>query len=596
MRRLSIILILAAAPAVAALTPDQKEFDFRLLASMYAKNYAPHEWKQQLFGFNLFDIEGWVSRARASADDLGFYEVCAEYVSSFRDAHTNYSFYSTFAADLGFHSDIYDGKVMIDAINRTRLPQQDLPFGVGWEVVSIDGIPARTLMNRFARFISAADERTLQRWSAQRLAQRFQSSFPRAHEIGDTAEVVLRNPHGEESTYTLEWEKRGTPVTSAGRVPSPKFQVPGRTVQPDVGEDWLPAWLAPLAELHTAKVETEPDAVLGIGSLNPIYAPPAGFQRRFTSPNAFLSGTYSFAGQQIGLIRIPNFSPPSINTALQQWNTEIAFMQANTDGLVIDVTRNGGGNICYTEEIVRRLIPYQFRATGMEFRATRLVVNAFSSMVESAKASGAPDYVIAQAEANLATVLAAYREHRGRTGPISICSYSLDRVPAPVVYSKPILVLIDEFSISAAEMFASLIQDNQRGPLFGFRTNGAGGSVITGRATVYSEATARFTASLVHRKEMVVTRPSDGAVCREHRGTARHGLRHDDRGEPAGRRTCVYRSLQYSGRGAYPAEPVTAWLGVLNFKTPSEAAARVQPTDSRALMRPPHPAETPVTA
>src|SRR5512145_170874 len=111
MKQLSLILILATAPALADLTPDQKEFDFRLLASMYAKNYAPYEWKQQLFGFNLFDIEGWVSRARISANDLEFYEVCAEYVSSFRDAHTSYSFDSTFIADLGFHSDIYDGKV-----------------------------------------------------------------------------------------------------------------------------------------------------------------------------------------------------------------------------------------------------------------------------------------------------------------------------------------------------------------------------------------------------------------------------------------------------------------------------------------------------
>jgi C-terminal processing protease CtpA/Prc len=134
-----------------------------------------------------------------------------------------------------------------------------------------------------------------------------------------------------------------------------------------------------------------------------------------------------------------------------------------------------------------------------------LWVNGFSNIVESAKASGAPDYIIAQLEANLDTVLAAYRENRGRTGPVPICWHSLDRVPAPVVYTKPILVLIDEFSISAAEMFASLIQDNQRGPLFGYRTNGAGGSVITRQATVFSEATASYTASLLHRKEMVVT-------------------------------------------------------------------------------------------
>ena len=506
MKRLFLIFILTMVPGFADLTPDQKEFDFRLLASMYAKNYAPYEWKQQLFGFNLFDIESWISRARSSPSDLAFYEVCAEYVSSFRDSHTSYSFFSTFFADLGFHSDIYDERVIIDAIDRTRYPLQEFRFAIGWEVVAIDGVPARILMNRFARFISAADERTLQRWSAQRLSRRFQSSIPRAHEIGDSAEVVLRSPEGQESTYTLTWEKFGTPVTSAGRLPSPNFNSAVRTAPAaTVGEQWLPRWLAPLAELQYAKVETEPDAVLNIGSLNPIYARPEGFQRRSTSSDAFLSGTYPFAGQQIGLIRIPHFSPASVSTALQQWNTEIAFMQANTDGLVIDVTRNSGGNICYTEEILRRLIPYQFRATGLELRATAYWVQQFSNAVESAKATGAPDYLIAQVEANLATVLAAYRENRGRTGPLPVCSESLERTPAAGVYSKPILVLIDDFSISAAEVFASIFQDNGRAPLFGYRTNGAGGSVITRQPAVYSEATARYTASLLHRKNVVVT-------------------------------------------------------------------------------------------
>jgi hypothetical protein len=39
-------------------------------------------------------------------------------------------------------TDIYDGRVLIDAINRTRLPAAQCPFAAGDEIVAIDGRPA----------------------------------------------------------------------------------------------------------------------------------------------------------------------------------------------------------------------------------------------------------------------------------------------------------------------------------------------------------------------------------------------------------------------------------------------------------------------
>ena len=64
MKRL-ISLALFCASFAAALTPDQKEADFRSLANMYAKHYAPYEWKRDTFQFDLLNIGEWVSRARA---------------------------------------------------------------------------------------------------------------------------------------------------------------------------------------------------------------------------------------------------------------------------------------------------------------------------------------------------------------------------------------------------------------------------------------------------------------------------------------------------------------------------------------------------
>ena len=42
-------------------------------------------------------------------------------------------------------------------------------------------------------------------------------------------------------------------------------------------------------------------------------------------------------------IRIPSMSPPNVALALQQLDQEIAYFNANTDGLIVDVMRNPGG-------------------------------------------------------------------------------------------------------------------------------------------------------------------------------------------------------------------------------------------------------------
>ena len=125
MRITTIGLALLASLVVPAcfgqLTPEQKEQDFNVLAGLYAKNYAPYEWKKQAFGFDLLRTAPWLERVRASKSDLEFYEICVEYISSLQDSHVFFALPSDFLASLNIGLDIYDGKVLIDGINRTFL-------------------------------------------------------------------------------------------------------------------------------------------------------------------------------------------------------------------------------------------------------------------------------------------------------------------------------------------------------------------------------------------------------------------------------------------------------------------------------------------
>jgi C-terminal processing protease CtpA/Prc len=75
----------------------------------------------------------------------------------------------------------------------------------------------------------------------------------------------------------------------------------------------------------------------------------------------------------------------------------------------------------------------------------------------------------------------------------------------PRAYAKPVLVLIDEFSTSAAEHLAALLQDNGRAKLFGKRTVGAGGAVIAVPGGPYAEGRTTLTWTLTNRSKAVST-------------------------------------------------------------------------------------------
>src|SRR5689334_18333693 len=127
MRSFSALALLCVFGRVSAgqLTVDQKIIDFEHLAALYAKQYAPYEWKRDVQGFDLLDTSRWRQRIEASTDDLAFYDIMSEYVSSLNDAHDVYTLPSSFVARLHFTVDIYDGKVLIDSINRVRLPANE---------------------------------------------------------------------------------------------------------------------------------------------------------------------------------------------------------------------------------------------------------------------------------------------------------------------------------------------------------------------------------------------------------------------------------------------------------------------------------------
>lgn len=513
MRIVPLVLLAACAlPVFGQLTPDQKISDFNDLVAVFDKNYGPYEWKRDALKFDLLQTKPWLARINATTNDLDFYEVMVEFVASLNDAHDNFKLPSTFLASLPLSVDIYDGKVLIDSISRSLLPVDKYPFQIGDELVSVDGTGVQDLIQRFAKYSISANPRSTARSAANRIVSRPQNRMPHAVDLGESASLVIQGQTGSPQTYAITWQKSGLPMRTVGPVPNPGSAPPVSaelTPNPIEGQ---PDYMAPLRALQNCRI---PDTrtILGFGSRSPIFSLPAGFKMRLgTRPtDYFISGTFTAGPYTVGFIRISDYSPANSSIALSQFLGEILYFQQATDGLVIDEMRNPGGSVLYVNQLAQLLIPNRFRSIPFEIRASSGWVESFSSSLTSAKAQNAPQNTIDQIQVILNELKQANSENRGRTGPLPLSFSAIDLDPFtdqdgnPLAYTKPLMVLIDEFSASGGDAFPATIQDNQRGPLFGMRTMGAGGNVSAYPVGSYAEGSTTLTESLMVRKNPTVT-------------------------------------------------------------------------------------------
>jgi hypothetical protein len=515
--RATALLVLLSAPAAAQLTVQQKLADFQSLVSLYAKQYAPYEWKRDTQGFDLYNVAPWVERIRRSPNDLDYLQILAEYVASLKDIHASYTTRSNFIADLHLYTDIYDGRVLIEQIDRFYLPASRFPFEVGDEVILFDGRPVLEVVRELSRSVKFANERSTLRYAADLLVYRPQAVLPLAARLGESATLLIRRADGSEASHTIRWDKTGYPVTQMGPVPNIPFfaDAPDNQPRPESSETesqtLRSSKILRLRErLENHAVRRDLRHLTGFGSRAPVFRLPANFVQRLGRNRAdfFFSGTYESGGKRIGYIRISDFQPIDfslLSVPLRQWATEIAFLKANTDGLVVDIMRNPGGFGCYGVELMSYLTTKPFFTFGNELRPTIEWVQSFYDTAQLTTDDGLEPWEVIMLQAAYRDVLSAFTENRGRTGPLPFCAASLESIPArdnfsvPLGYDKPILLLVDEFSASAGDIFAAMAQDNGIAKLYGYRTAGAGGTVTESLAGFYSEGSARTTVSLLTR-------------------------------------------------------------------------------------------------
>lgn len=529
MKRITVAgLFLGLTPIFAELTTDQRIADFQAVAGVYHRYYAPASWKILALGVNIFDLKPWTDRIRAAKSDVEYLQICAEYVGSFRDGHSEFSTASTYVAQLGLFVDIYDGKALLESVDRSQFPLALYPFRIGDEIVSIDGVPALDVVRELSKVITLGTPRSTLRLASAYLFFRPQAAFPLAVNLGDTATVVIRDADGVESSYSLPWRRSGFPLRSLPGIPASRIS---RSVTPSSAES------GPSLRNYTGVESFQPDRrgafsrtlvnddgetvnrgdLIGWGRATPYYGLPAGFvRRRNGTTDFFYSGTYTADGQRIGYIRIPNFAPASEAASIREFENEILFFRDNTDGLVVDLSRNTGGG-CVGVEWATRLMPTQFQIVQRQYRPWFDMVSAYDQYMGQLRQAGAPRWVIETYQYISDSIALAATVPGAMTGEIPRCNLagvtglsapSQDQLPARnatgiIAYDKPIVFLGDDLSASFADSFLADMQDNKRGLIVGTRTSGLGGSISQFPGGPLSESSTSVTVGINLRGKAV---------------------------------------------------------------------------------------------
>ena len=501
----------------------RRQTDLKQLAAQFERNYGPTEWKNKfLKSPDILAVSPQlIEDLRHLSDDIDFAEFMVDWVARLKDAHVRMEFPSTFQADLGIETDLFAEKVLITHVNQSRFSNavtsgariysNDFKLNVGDEIVLFGDLPARFAARELLRYHPGGTERHAQRRAVQRLSLRDQKYIPSASRVGDEIRIgVIREGQSETTCGYLLWEKSGVPLAYDKKGATAPIAQASANVAPTL-EERAVALVGPVKPLAT------PDQIVETDWLK--NAP--GFTRLGCGRVFFCGQATTASGSRIGYIRIPTFevSNPDLVTDTEEVSAfgaayQTIFAPITPDEtnpgvqlLVIDLMGNGGGSVYYAYRIAQ-IISNGFEPVGFQLRSSASWVESFDLTIQKGK-DKLPGWVLTSLANNRSTVLEAYQEGFGRTGPLPLnheaanCHMTVERETCDAILPRiKVVVLVDEMSASAAEWFAKTVQLNGLGKVAGVTTAGAGGTVRSYQASTYTEAKVQVTESLMSRMSL----------------------------------------------------------------------------------------------
>jgi C-terminal processing protease CtpA/Prc len=463
------------------------------IENVFSSSYAPRDWKAKQNGWN---IEDEANKARASVLGLGSdlniksaQKILRKLVGSTRDYHVGISFHASERATLPIEIRSAEGKFFIVWIDRDKLPEKSFPLLVGDEITGFNGKPIveerNQLLAEIDQNVFETDQVLAEMYLTRRVASRG-ISVPR----GPIELEVTRNKDGKVQTliHQLTWEYQEEKIKFNSLAGEATNREPSGGSRSLASWQMLPGFWKELVSSKNLN-QTNPH-MLGarqsfVPSLGQIFW-------QTEKENKFHAYIFKAEGGGIyGYLRIPSYVAGGDEA--KEFLSIVKRMEESTDAMVIDQVNNPGGSVFYLYSLVamltdkpmltpkhRMIITQADVADALEtLKSLEKVANEEEAKkVLGATIGGYPvSYQLSQFfKEYMQFIVEQWNQGVHLSSPFYL---GIDKImPHPDGrYTKPILVLINEFDFSGGDFFPAILQDNQRATLLGVRTAGAGGYV-----------------------------------------------------------------------------------------------------------------------
>jgi len=449
---------------------------------IFTDHYAPLKWKEEAFGWNVHEEASRFDDLCYDDMPLKDFQRCVrKLMMSPCDYHVNVSFYATEAAFLPFAVRVVQDRVFVAWVDPWAVSLGHLKLEEGDEILTFDHRPVFDVIEEIKEL-------------GRKDASRTETTIAGLYLTARLASRGFVVPKGQ---VPLSVRKRGT----------------NQIQEHDLKWDYIPEEIhSPFSALawdrYAARDKRE-KTLLDIPHCHRMMKVSTAYcdrkNRGFAKQRALRLGTvlweedekspfdayiFEHNKKKIGYVRIFDFVGDTSDAFC--FADLMRHFDAKTDALMIDVKGNPGGNVLYCYALASMLASEPLQILLQRERISQAeVMHAIEFLnqcdeIEFEEQFGGEYLHGYPIDSDFISGIYVYfrklheewKEKHAFSSLQHLLGIETLKAHPKGVYTKPILVLIDERSASCADIFPAILQDNGRALIVGTKTCGAGGYVL----------------------------------------------------------------------------------------------------------------------
>ena len=476
--------------------------------SVFSQMYAPRDWKKEHLSWDVDEEREKIIDTVLQNPDITvkeFHRLLLSSVNQLHDYHVSLSILSSESSTLPFRVKPSYGRYFVVANFGSP---SNFPFDLGDELIAMNGRPVDEVVQDFLKKSPAPQSLTEKMLAAFQLTSR-RAILGEEVPKGLVNLVFRRKGETELSYFQTVWDYNTDSLSFFG------FDSKSRALARVKSESSMS-----FSSQFDVQMISEKALLLNDGFVSgneeaeghrlgakQSFLPEMGKVISQNLPHDFYNYIFEHKGKKIGYVRIGTYSPPikhdskPQNLLVEYTRYALQFQdlineyEQKTDMLVIDQIHNPGGSLIYLYALASMLsdkplkTPRHHKAlSGDDIEASIEKLIAFERIKSEEDArqtfqglkylAGLPINLnfIKFYKNSLSFDIEQWKSGKNLTDPTYIVVDTLHPHPRGV-YTKPIIVLVDELDFSGGDFFPAILQDNKRATIFGTPTSGAGGYV-----------------------------------------------------------------------------------------------------------------------